>query len=70
MQRLRAARAAGEEFGRMRCELLSRTGEAIPVDLSAAIVAEGGRDTATVGVFHDLREEMRRDAELRNTRGA
>ena len=68
MQRLRAARAAGEEFGRMRCELLSRTGEAIPVDLSAAIVAEGGRDTATVGVFHDLREEMRRDAELRNAR--
>jgi len=52
----------------MRCELLSRTGEAIPVDLSAAIVAEGGRDTATVGVFHDLREEMRRDAELSNAR--
>jgi len=68
MQRLRAARTAGEEFGRMRCELLSRTGEAIPVDLSAAIVAEGGRDTATVGVFHDLREEMRRDAELSNAR--
>jgi len=68
MLRLRAARAAGEEFGRMRCELVSRTGEVIPVELSAAIVAEGGRDTATVGVFRDLREELRRDLELRNTR--
>src|SRR5467141_5162756 len=45
MQRLRAAPARGEEFGRMRCELLARNGEAIPVDLSAAIVAEGGRET-------------------------
>jgi len=31
-------------------------------------VAEGGRETATVGVFRDLREELRRDAELRKTR--
>jgi PAS domain S-box-containing protein len=68
MRRLRAARAAGEEFGRMRCELVARNGEVIPVDLSAAIVAEGGRETATVGVFRDLREELGRDAELRKTR--
>jgi len=68
MQRLRASRAAGEEFGRMRCEVVARGGEVIPVDLSAAIVAEDGRDTATVGVFRDLREELRREAELRNTR--
>jgi signal transduction histidine kinase len=68
MQRLREARAAGEDFGRMRCEVLARTGEVVPVDLSAAIVAEGGRETATVGVFRDLREELRRDAELRKTR--
>ena len=68
MQRLREARAAGEDFGRMRCEILARSGEVVPVDLSAAIVAEGGRETATVGVFRDLREELRRDAELRKTR--
>ena len=68
MQRLRAAHAAGEEFGRMRCELLGKSGEVIPVELSAAIVAEAGRETATVGVFRDLREELRRDAELRKTR--
>jgi PAS domain S-box-containing protein len=68
MDRLRKARAAGEEFGRMRCEIVAKNGEVIPVDLSAAIVAEQGRDTATVGVFHDLRDELRREAELRKTR--
>lgn len=68
MQRLRAARASGAEFGRMRCELVAESGEVIPVDLSAALVTEEGRETATVGVFHDLREELRRDAELHTTR--
>ncbi len=68
MRRLRSARTSGEEFGRMRCEVVASSGEIIPVDLSAAIVAEEGRETATVGVFHDLREELRREAELRKTR--
>ena len=68
MRRLREARAAGEEFGRVRCEIVARSGEVIPVDLSAAIVTEDGRDTATVGVFRDLREELRRESELRKTR--
>ncbi len=68
MRRLREARAAGEEFGRVRCEVVARSGEVIPVDLSAAIVTEDGRDTGTVGVFRDLREELRREAELRKTR--
>ena len=68
MQRLREARAAGEEFGRMRCEVVAKSGEVIPVDLSAAIVTEEGREIATVGVFRDLREELRREAELRKTR--
>ena len=66
MRRLRAARAAGEEFGRMRCEVVAESGEVIPVDLSAALV--DGRETATVGVFRDLREELRRETELRTTR--
>ncbi|HYY51263.1 MAG TPA: PAS domain S-box protein, partial [Myxococcales bacterium] len=68
MRRLREARAAGEEFGRVRCEIVAHSGEVIPVDLSAAIVTEDGRDTATVGVFRDLREELRRESELRKTR--
>jgi signal transduction histidine kinase len=68
MRRLRAARAAGEEMGRVRCEIVASNGEVIPVELSAAIVSEDGRDTASVGVFRDLREELRRESELRKTR--
>ncbi|MGZ6142425.1 MAG: histidine kinase dimerization/phospho-acceptor domain-containing protein, partial [Myxococcales bacterium] len=40
----------------------------VPILLSAALVAEGGEETATVGVFRDLREELRVEAELRKTR--
>ncbi|TMA20174.1 MAG: hypothetical protein E6J84_02865 [Deltaproteobacteria bacterium] len=61
-RRLRAPRA-GERAA--PDEGVSRV---IPVDLSAAIVTEDGRDTATVGVFRDLREELRRESELRKTR--
>ncbi|HZX94620.1 MAG TPA: PAS domain S-box protein [Myxococcales bacterium] len=68
MQRLRAARASGETMGALRCEIVAKTGEAIPVDLSAAIVAEGGEENATVGVFRDLREELHREAELQQAR--
>jgi PAS domain S-box-containing protein len=68
MQKLRAARAAGGELPPLRCELVAGSGEVVPVDLSAALVVEGGQETATVGVFRDLREEMRVEGELRQTR--
>ncbi len=68
MERLRAARASGQPMGAVRCEIVAKDGEVIPVDLSAAIVAEGGEETATVGVFRDVREDLRREAELRQAR--
>jgi len=68
MERLRAARASGQPMRTLRCEIVAKSGEAIPVDLSAAIVAEAGEETATVGVFRDLREDLRREAELRQAR--
>jgi PAS domain S-box-containing protein len=51
-----------------RCEIVAASGEIIPVDLSVAMVAEGGEETATVGVFRDLREELRAASELQQTR--
>jgi PAS domain S-box-containing protein len=51
-----------------RCEIVAASGEIIPVDLSAAMVAEGGEETATVGVFRDLREELHAASELQETR--
>jgi PAS domain S-box-containing protein len=68
MERLRTARASGQPMGTVRCELVAKSGEVIPVDLSAAIVTEAGEETATVGVFRDVREDLRREAELRNAR--
>jgi len=52
----------------MRTKLLSASGETIPVDLSVALVAEGGAETAVVGVFRDLRKELRDADELQQTR--
>jgi signal transduction histidine kinase len=44
--------------------MLGKLGEEIPVGLSAALITEGGRETASVGVFSDLRERLRVEAEL------
>jgi PAS domain S-box-containing protein len=68
MRRLRAARSAGKDLPAMRCELVAKNGEVIPMLLSAALVAEGGAETATVGVFRDLRAELRVEEELQKTR--
>jgi PAS domain S-box-containing protein len=51
-----------------RCEVVAKSGEVIPMDLSAALVAEGGEETAVVGVFRDLRQELRAAHELQETR--
>jgi PAS domain S-box-containing protein len=68
MRRLREAQASGTEAGPMRCEVIAKSGEVIPVDVSVALVAEGGEETATVGVLRDLRNELRVESELRKTR--
>jgi PAS domain S-box-containing protein len=47
-----------------RAEVVAKSGEAIPVHLSAALLTEAGRETATVGVFSDLRDRLRVEAEL------
>ncbi len=68
MAKLRAARAAGEELPPLRCEVVAKSGEVVPVNLSAALVVEGGKETATVGVLRDLRPELRVEDELHRTR--
>jgi PAS domain S-box-containing protein len=65
MAALRTGRSKGDgKLGPLRAEMIARSGEVIPVALSVAMV----EDTATVGVFRDLREELRIDAELQQTR--
>lgn len=44
------------------------TGEIFPVELSAALVRQHGREVATVGFLRDLRERVRVEAELSRAR--
>jgi PAS domain S-box-containing protein len=63
MERLRGA--TGEEhIELLRADVVAKNGEIIPVHLSAALITEAGRETATVGVFSDLRDRLRVEAEL------
>ncbi|MEA3435548.1 MAG: ATP-binding protein [Thermodesulfobacteriota bacterium] len=39
--------------------VLAKNGETIPIRLNASIVYEGENEVATIGFFHDLREELK-----------
>lgn len=47
-----------------RTEVLSRSGESVPVSLSAGLIHENGRVLGSVGVFTDLRERIRMETRL------
>jgi PAS domain S-box-containing protein len=49
-------------------DVASKSGETIPISLNASIVYEGNREIATIGFFHDLREELEIKEELEKTR--
>ncbi len=43
---------------------VSKSGEHIPITLSSALIYQGGREKASVGIFYDLREILRAQEEL------
>lgn len=47
--------------------LLNKSGEKIPIDMSAFLVYEKGREAASVGVFTDLREKIKMEQKLQKT---
>jgi len=47
-----------------RTEVLAKDGSYIPVRLSAALIMEDGRPVGSVGIFTDLRERLRIEAQL------
>jgi PAS domain S-box-containing protein len=51
-----------------RKTMRSKDGEAVPASFSAAIISKGGREIGTVGIFSDLREQLRMRKELEETR--
>lgn len=53
-----------------RTEVLAKDGARVPVMLSAALIFENGAPTGSVGVFTDLRELVRMEAQLAATQEA
>ncbi len=48
-------------------DVITKNGETVPIRLNAAIVYNGRREIATIGYFHDMREELRVKKELKKT---
>ncbi len=48
-------------------DIITKTGEIIPIKLNASIIYEKDREVATIGFFHDLREQLRMKDELQKT---
>jgi len=68
MKKLRSIENYGK--GKLRSyqiNVLAKNGETIPISLNAAIVYEGEKEVATIGFFHDLREEFRIKEKLEKT---
>jgi len=67
MRKLRSDDYGGRgKLENQEIKLLVKNGEEIPVELSASIVYEGGREIASLGIFTDLRERIKIEDELHN----
>ncbi|MCP3165190.1 PAS domain S-box protein [Myxococcus sp. QH3KD-4-1] len=65
MSTLRGPEHGGK--GRMsltREELVNRAGERVPVNMTASLVYEGGREVFSVGIFTDMRDRMKLERKL------
>ena len=68
MAKLRSEEYGGK--GKLRgynVNIVSKSGEEIPINLNASIIYENDSEVATIGFFHDLREELRIKDELSKT---
>jgi PAS domain S-box-containing protein len=68
-QRIMTLLRSPEHGGRGRLSLcrqdvVHRTGQLVPVNMTASIVYEGGREVASVGIFTDLRDRMELERKL------
>jgi PAS domain S-box-containing protein len=60
---MRKLRESERELGvgrleNFRTDLITKSGESIPIHLSAAILREGDKEAGTVGIFSDLRDRI------------
>lgn len=66
MKRLRSEEHGGTgKLEAYHVDVLHKNGEKIPISLNASIVHEKGLEVATIGFFHDLREKLKMQEELK-----
>jgi two-component system NtrC family sensor kinase len=66
MKKLRSGAFGGK--GKLPCSqtiLVNAKGEEIPVELTAAIIYEGDKEVATMGIFNDLREKLAQEERIK-----
>ena len=69
MEKLRSSEHGGRgKLKSYQVDSLAKSGETIPITLDASILYENGKEVASIGFFHDLREELRIKEKLEKTR--
>lgn len=65
MRQLRDERWGGKgRLAEQRKNIINKSGELVPVSMTASIIFEGNEEVATVGVFTDLRERLTIERQL------
>jgi PAS domain S-box-containing protein len=68
MRKMRSDELGGRgKLRSLKVDVVTKNGRLVPISLNAAIVHEGDREVASIGFFHDLREELRVKAVLEKT---
>ncbi len=68
MRKLRSEEYGGVgKLTPIRIKVLTKDKEEIPIELSAALVYEEGKEIASVGIFTDLRERLKIEEQLQQT---
>jgi two-component system NtrC family sensor kinase len=65
MRRIRSSEyGPPDRLHNMQLTFYNKKGEEVPVNFSAAIIREGNREVASVGIFSDLRDQLKMRREL------
>lgn len=68
MRKLRSDEYGGRgKLKTYHVDVQAKSGDRIPISLYASIIYQDGREIATIGFFHDLRDRLRIRAELEKT---
>jgi len=68
MRKLRSSKVDGKgKLRSFRVDVIDKAGKRIPISLNASIIYDQEEEIATIGFFHDLREQLQIQKELEKT---